>query len=123
MTYHSIASQFTSRAAFNNRSLAPEGGQAFTSALRLYLLTYQTATTIVNGDFFSFNFLPPKDTLFFQGSLKLVLATPSNDNVIHLQHHSAKLSCEEELLAFSNQRVDDEEVSHVIAVSHHTVHA
>ena len=46
-------------------------------------------------------------------SLEVVLVVPCNDDVVYFQHHSTQLRGQQQLLAFTNQRVNDKMLSHI----------
>jgi len=50
---------------------------------------------------------------FFFYNLELALVGASDNNVVDLEHHTAKLGGEQELLALGDERVDDEGGLHV----------
>lgn len=45
------------------------------------------------------------------------------DGVVNLQYHPTELRRQQELLPLSNQRIDDEEISHVVRAGRQTVNA
>lgn len=53
--------------------------------------------------------------------LKVVLAAACDDDVVYLEHHPAKLCCEEELLALANEGVDDKVLAHVVRAGAHGI--
>jgi hypothetical protein len=46
-------------------------------------------------------------------SLEVVLVIPCNDDIVYFQHHSTQLRGQQQLLAFTNQRVNDKMLSHI----------
>ena len=49
-------------------------------------------------------------------SLELVLIVSGNDDIVDFQHHATQLRGQQQLLAFSNERIDDEMLSHVCLI-------
>jgi hypothetical protein len=46
-------------------------------------------------------------------NLEVVLVASGNDDVVDLEHHAAKLRCQEKLLSLGDQGVNDKVLSHV----------
>ena len=46
-------------------------------------------------------------------SLEVVLIVPCNDDIVDFQHHSTQLRGQQQLLAFTDQRVNDKMLSHI----------
>jgi hypothetical protein len=45
--------------------------------------------------------------------LEVVLVVPCNDDIVYFQHHSTQLRGQQQLLAFTDQRVNDKMFSHI----------
>lgn len=60
---------------------------------------------------------PPLLTCSFT-NLEIILITPSNNDVIHLEHHATQLRSEEELLPLGDQGVDYEMLFHICVGNH-----
>lgn len=55
--------------------------------------------------------------------LEIVLVRSRNNNVVDLEHHSAQLRRQLELLLLANERINDKGVLHVVVAAAHAVHA
>lgn len=45
--------------------------------------------------------------------LEIIVVTSSDDDIVHLQYHAAKLGREEQLLSLANKRIDHEVLPHI----------
>lgn len=62
---------------------------------------------------FYFPLLAPYDALLCALLLEVVLFVSSNDDVVYLQHHATQLRGQQQLLAFPNERINNEMLSHI----------
>lgn len=71
--------------------------------------------------YLSFIVCMPFSSLLLHFCLEVLLSATSNNDVVNLQHHSAELGSQHELLSLSNQWIDDESILHVVRASLHAV--
>lgn len=57
--------------------------------------------------------LPAFHDLHGVSYLELIFVAPSNDDIIHLQDHAAKLGRQEQLLSLANKWIDNKMLSHI----------